>query len=107
MSGTDAVLKTTALGKGQTVVSEEELREKHVNRTGENIELLQLGTDSQISPDGRREIIGAGTRKRGMVLPFTPLSITFDNIKYSVDMPQVSINQKKCLIFNTETGTTK
>ncbi|RLM78088.1 ABC transporter G family member 39 [Panicum miliaceum] len=72
----------------QTVVSEEELREKHVNRTGENIELLQLGTDSQISPDGRREIVGAGTRKRGMVLPFTPLSITFDNIKYSVDMPQ-------------------
>ena len=52
MSGTDAVLKTTALGKGQTVVSEEEQREKHVNRTGENIELLQLGTDSQISPDG-------------------------------------------------------
>ena len=42
MLGTDAVLKTTALGKGQTVVSEEELQEKHVNRTGENIELLQL-----------------------------------------------------------------
>ncbi|CAN6277935.1 unnamed protein product [Urochloa humidicola] len=76
------------LGKGQTVVSEEELREKHVNRTGENVELLQLGTDSQISPNGRGEIVGADTRKRGMVLPFTPLSITFDNIKYSVDMPQ-------------------
>ncbi|CAN6243538.1 unnamed protein product [Urochloa humidicola] len=76
------------LGKGQTVVSEEELREKHVNRTGENIELLQLGTDSQISPNGRGGSVGADTRKRGMVLPFTPLSITFDNIKYSVDMPQ-------------------
>ncbi|RZC53605.1 hypothetical protein C5167_012465 [Papaver somniferum] len=28
-----------------------------------------------------------GNKKRGMVLPFQPLSITFDNIKYSVDMP--------------------
>ena len=28
-------------------------------------------------------------RKRGMILPFEPHSITFDDIKYSVDMPQV------------------
>ena len=28
--------------------------------------------------------------KKGMVLPFQPLSITFDDIRYSVDMPQVS-----------------
>jgi len=27
--------------------------------------------------------------KRGMVLPFTPLSITFDEIRYAVEMPQV------------------
>lgn len=29
-------------------------------------------------------------RRKGMILPFEPLSITFDNIKYSVDMPQVT-----------------
>jgi hypothetical protein len=29
------------------------------------------------------------SKKRGMVLPFTPLSITFDEIGYEVDMPQV------------------
>lgn len=28
-------------------------------------------------------------RKRGMVLPFEPQSLTFDDIRYSVDMPQV------------------
>lgn len=28
-------------------------------------------------------------RKRGMVLPFEPHSITFDEVTYSVDMPQV------------------
>ncbi|CAD6253163.1 unnamed protein product [Miscanthus lutarioriparius] len=77
------------LRKCQTIVSEEELREKHVNRTGENVELLPLGTDCQNSPsDGSGEITRADTKKRGMVLPFTPLTITFDNIKYSVDMPQ-------------------
>jgi hypothetical protein len=27
---------------------------------------------------------------RGMVLPFVPLSLTFDSIRYSVDVPQVS-----------------
>jgi hypothetical protein len=27
--------------------------------------------------------------QRGMVLPFTPLSLSFDNVRYSVDMPQV------------------
>jgi hypothetical protein len=29
------------------------------------------------------------SRKRGMVLPFEPHSITFDEVTYSVDMPQV------------------
>jgi len=35
--------------------------------------------------------IGASEHKtkRGMVLPFTPLSITFDEIRYAVEMPQV------------------
>ena len=29
-------------------------------------------------------------KKRGMILPFEPYSITFDQIVYSVDMPLVS-----------------
>ncbi|KAJ0744241.1 putative ABC-type sulfate transporter [Helianthus annuus] len=31
---------------------------------------------------------GNADKKRGMILPFEPHSITFNNIKYSVDMPQ-------------------
>ncbi|XP_058112242.1 pleiotropic drug resistance protein 1-like isoform X3 [Magnolia sinica] len=35
------------------------------------------------------EVASAGqSKKKGMVLPFAPLSIAFDNIRYSVDMPQ-------------------
>jgi hypothetical protein len=37
--------------------------------------------------------------KRGMVLPFEPYSITFDEIVYSVDMPQVSHFQSYKLAF--------
>lgn len=29
-------------------------------------------------------------KRRGMVLPFEPLSMAFEEIKYSVDMPQVA-----------------
>ena len=35
------------------------------------------------------------TKKKGMILPFEPHSITFDDIKYSVDMPQVGYNLKR------------
>ncbi|KAH1240271.1 Pleiotropic drug resistance protein 1 [Glycine max] len=33
-------------------------------------------------------------KKRGMVLPFEPYCITFDQIVYSVDMPQITVNNK-------------
>lgn len=33
-----------ALGKGQAVISEEELKEKQANRTGERVEMLPAGS---------------------------------------------------------------
>jgi len=35
--------------------------------------------------------------KRGMVLPFTPLTMSFDNVNYYVDMPKVTPNPKSLL----------
>lgn len=32
-----------------------------------------------------------GSTRRGMVLPFTPLSLAFDHVNYYVDMPAVSL----------------
>ncbi|XP_074570849.1 ABC transporter G family member 36-like isoform X2 [Curcuma longa] len=72
-------------GKSQPPLSEELLREKTANLTGQV---------SEQSSQGRKKSIGQSSlktlqqNKRGMVLPFTPLSIAFDNIQYSVDMPQ-------------------
>ncbi|GKD36231.1 pleiotropic drug resistance protein 1-like protein [Tanacetum coccineum] len=34
---------------------------------------------------------GSQNKKKGMILPFEPHSITFDDVKYSVDMPQVDV----------------
>ncbi|KAK1265449.1 Pleiotropic drug resistance protein 3 [Acorus gramineus] len=83
-----------ALGGSEAAVSEETMQEKHMNRTGEMIEL-----SNERSPRGNRGERTSGStgaegtdngnqNERGMVLPFTPLSITFDNMRYSVDMPQ-------------------
>ncbi|XP_078168189.1 ABC transporter G family member 36-like isoform X6 [Carex rostrata] len=89
-------------GKDQPTVSEETLKEKHANLTGEILEgSSKAKRSSSLHRSSRhgssirnnstlaksaREIIGS--EKKGMVLPFTPLSLTFDDIKYSVDMPQ-------------------
>lgn len=65
----------TALGKPQAVIAEEPASD------GNETELQSARTDG---------VIEAGAnKKRGMVLPFEPHSITFDNVVYSVDMPQV------------------
>ncbi|CAL4962701.1 unnamed protein product [Urochloa decumbens] len=82
-------------GNSRPSVSEEELKEKHANMKGEVLDGNHLvsssshrsagintETDSAIAEDD------SAPTKRGMILPFVPLSLTFDNIRYSVDMPQ-------------------
>jgi len=56
------------------------------------------GSISPSTLSGRQETVGVETkhsRKRGMVLPFEPHSITFDEVSYSVDMPQVIYKPNK------------
>ncbi|XP_078168201.1 ABC transporter G family member 36-like isoform X2 [Carex rostrata] len=83
-------------GQAQPTVSEETLQEKHTNLTGEILEGSSRGKRSSsrhgssirnnsTMAKSAREIIGSD--KKGMVLPFTPLSLTFDDVRYSVDMP--------------------
>lgn len=42
--------------------------------------------------DTRLETAAGIAPKRGMILPFTPLAMSFDSVKYFVDMPPVSID---------------
>ncbi|KAF9617018.1 hypothetical protein IFM89_033088 [Coptis chinensis] len=83
-------------GKPQAVLSEEIMNEQSVNRTGEVLEMSSRGKSSvgggqsSRSSSARTGAIESANqnKKRGMVLPFQPLSIAFDDITYSVDMPQ-------------------
>ncbi|XP_066306518.1 ABC transporter G family member 36-like isoform X1 [Miscanthus floridulus] len=82
-------------GNSQPSVSEEELQEKHANIKGEVLDGNHLvSASSHLSTGVHSETNSAimeddsASTKKGMILPFDPLSLTFDNIKYSVDMPQ-------------------
>ncbi|XP_051151375.1 pleiotropic drug resistance protein 1-like [Andrographis paniculata] len=48
------------------------------------------GQDNAGARDGSESITpeGSNNQSKGMVLPFEPHSITFDDVRYSVDMPQ-------------------
>uniref|UniRef100_F6H3T2 ABC transporter domain-containing protein n=1 Tax=Vitis vinifera TaxID=29760 RepID=F6H3T2_VITVI len=82
-------------GKSQPILSKETLTEKQANRTEELIELspetgarIQSGSSRSLSARVGSITEADQSRKRGMVLPFEPLSISFDEIRYAVDMPQ-------------------
>ncbi|KAL7187496.1 hypothetical protein ACSBR1_037555 [Camellia fascicularis] len=91
----------TAFGKPQAILTEETMAERNPCKTGE-IELSSRGkrlserrdevqrSASSTSVTSRVDSISevSQNKKRGMVLPFEPLSITFDDIRYAVDMPQ-------------------
>ncbi|GFP96043.1 pleiotropic drug resistance protein 1 [Phtheirospermum japonicum] len=77
-----AVLALTYLnpfGKPQAILAEETLAERVGSARGESTELSSVGRDGTSM---------SSSRKRGMILPFETLTITFDDICYAVDMPQ-------------------
>ncbi|CAI9094458.1 OLC1v1030203C1 [Oldenlandia corymbosa var. corymbosa] len=90
------------LDKPQPVFSEKSLAERNASVTGELIELSSRGKNTltgqrnegrSLSSRSATSRVGGGSEavssmKRGMLLPFEPLSLTFDDIRYSVDMPQ-------------------
>ncbi|XP_014502148.1 ABC transporter G family member 39 [Vigna radiata var. radiata] len=94
-------------GKPQALISEEALAERNAGRKEHIIELSSRFKGSSDKGNENRRSVCSGTlsarvgsigasehnTKRGMVLPFTPLSITFDEIRYAVEMPQEMKNQ--------------
>ncbi|KAK2363923.1 pleiotropic drug resistance protein [Trifolium repens] len=103
------------LGKHQTVIPEESQNNEQNGGTRKRTNVLKFIKDSfsqqsnkvrngestsgSVSPSTlstRQQTITAETnhsRKRGMVLPFEPHSITFDEVTYSVVMPQEMRNR--------------
>ncbi|XP_071709146.1 pleiotropic drug resistance protein 1-like isoform X2 [Rutidosis leptorrhynchoides] len=62
-------------GSPQAVLSKESMAARKAMKTGHSFE---VGNINEVNHN----------KKRGMVLPFVPLSIAFDEIRYAVDMPQ-------------------
>lgn len=79
------------LGKRQTVISEEELQERDKKRSGEPV-VIELREFLKHSGS----FSGKNVTRRGMVLPFQPLSMSFSNINYYVDVP-VELKQQGIL----------
>ncbi|CAL4896463.1 unnamed protein product [Urochloa decumbens] len=83
-------------GKSHPSVSEEVLKEKDANLNGKILSgsLLVSGSTTHQAAvsnpisDSAVDEDDCGPMTRGMVLSFVPLSLTFDNIRYFVDMPQ-------------------
>ncbi|KAL5729441.1 ABC transporter G member 32 [Ranunculus cassubicifolius] len=71
------------LGKPQAVVSKEEFQERDREGKTEGT-IIQL---QQFFQHSGSFAVRIGTEKRGMVLPFQPLSMAFSNINYYVDVP--------------------
>ncbi|KAJ0971263.1 hypothetical protein J5N97_019222 [Dioscorea zingiberensis] len=93
------------LGKGQAMSEDE----KPDNGAGEATELSTRGGNSN-----HREIEDEANanqnnqNKKGMVLPFAPLSLTFDEVKYAVDMPQAmkaqGVAEDRLLLLKSVSG---
>ncbi|KAM1265797.1 hypothetical protein ACFX2J_035435 [Malus domestica] len=77
------------IGKPQAVELEDLTSTPQISRENRD------GSNSSRSSSVTKEVTNDtnGNKKRGMVLPFEPHSITFDEITYSVDMPQEMKNQ--------------
>ncbi|XVF49256.1 hypothetical protein PTKIN_Ptkin03bG0253800 [Pterospermum kingtungense] len=77
-------------GKSQAVFLSEESAKEDTIRTGETEGdgTLLNKSNSKTKRTSRRAVAVRNYQERGMLLPFTPLSVTFENITYSVDMPK-------------------
>ncbi|KAJ1259983.1 hypothetical protein BS78_10G197300 [Paspalum vaginatum] len=92
-------------GHSYPSVSEEMLKEKHANLTGvamdvslhkgkgvgSNCQSLESASQATGSYNETKLVSNDANSmpaQRGMILPFVPLSLTFDSIRYSVDVPQ-------------------
>ncbi|XP_051148620.1 ABC transporter G family member 32 [Andrographis paniculata] len=95
--------KLNPLRKHQAIVSKEELEERDKMRKGEPV-VIQLRDFLQHSGSFAKKSF----KSKGMVLPFQPLSMSFSNVCYYVDVPlelkQQGIAEDKLQLLNNITG---
>ncbi|KAK8525005.1 hypothetical protein V6N12_029855 [Hibiscus sabdariffa] len=101
------------LESNRAVISEKPEENKQANGVGGKIQL----SNKEVQDDTQRRIsskslsmaeVTTVNKKKGMVLPFEPHSITFDDIIYSVDMPleikEQGANEDKLVLLKGVSG---
>ncbi|XP_044487463.1 ABC transporter G family member 39-like [Mangifera indica] len=63
----------------KSIVVEENDGKKNKNQASEQLEIEEIQMTS--------EVVGVAEPRRGMILPFKPLSLAFNHVNYYVDMP--------------------
>ncbi|KAI8529592.1 hypothetical protein RHMOL_Rhmol12G0236900 [Rhododendron molle] len=129
-----ALMYLNPLGKPQAIISKETAMamEAHTEETKEaprlkttrlkigsaadgnnprEIEIQQMSSQSRVNgrnEDSSREVARGVAKKRGMILPFTPLSLSFDCLNYFVDMPpemrEQGVTEDKLQLLQEATG---
>jgi ABC-type multidrug transport system ATPase subunit/ABC-type multidrug transport system permease subunit len=97
-------------------MSEEDLKEKHANLTGQALEVhkekksrkQELELSHIADRNSGISSADSSASRKGMVLPFAPLSLTFNNTRYSVDMPEAmkaqGVNEDRLLLLKGVSG---
>ncbi|KAG4199033.1 hypothetical protein ERO13_A05G123800v2 [Gossypium hirsutum] len=73
---------------GSIQLTDHEKSSSHVNRSEIQDDIQRSASSSKSFSLSDATLRTNGQKKKGMVLPFEPHSLTFENIYYSVDMPQ-------------------
>ncbi|XP_037406461.1 ABC transporter G family member 32-like [Triticum dicoccoides] len=87
------------LGDTHPTMPENAIKEKHANVTGEILEdpekkkCRNLELSDSTNQNCAINNVDSSSRRKGMVLPFAQLSLSFNAVKYSVDMPQAMLAQ--------------
>lgn len=98
------------INKPQSCKSEDSQSSEHVDGTGNSsCHNADAGDEAEIRSSSSTRSNGASnSAQKRMVLPFEPHSLTFDNIVYSVDMPQEmkhqGVNEDKLALLKAVSG---
>ncbi|CAK9182084.1 unnamed protein product [Ilex paraguariensis] len=72
------------LGDSKALITEEDNEDKNKQRMASNAQGIQMAVRN---PEGSSTGAANNESRRGMVLPFQPLSLAFNHVNYYVDMP--------------------
>ncbi|WCJ40953.1 ABC transporter G family member 36 [Euphorbia peplus] len=100
------------LGKPQAIISEviaNQQSEKEALETGKRLNVKISNNESNEEEIQMVEVSSQSIApKRGMILPFTPLSVSFDSVNYYVDMPaemkRVGVKEDRLQLLREVTG---